>query len=199
MAGLEEARQALERLRKLTGYKEEEKKGRERKWIIYKITSKYSDKIYIGSDYRNMEEILKTHIMKAEKYYRLKCYYLASYEILKLGGIGIEEIEVYNCNQKIELLEREEEYIKGNLDMCVNIFSPIDNNVIIAKNKSKIEKEIARRKLELSNFREEKIKNKCLEGYNISRAKELVREEDINIMRDIDENLDMIYSVWIAK
>jgi len=199
MAGLEEARRALESLRKLTGYKEEEKKGRERKWIIYKITSKYSDKIYIGSDYRNMEEILKMHIMKAEKYYRLKCYYLASYEILKLGGIGIEEIEVYNCKQKIELLEREEEYIKENLDICVNIVSPLDNNKIIGRNKSKIEKDIARRKLELEKFIANSIEKKIEEGYNISRAKELAKEEDMKIMYDVDDNLDMIYSVWMAK
>jgi len=200
MAGLEEARQALERLRKLTGYKEEEsKKGIDRRWIIYKITSKNSDKIYIGSDHRNLEAILKTHIMKAEKYERLKCYYLASYEILKLGGIGIDEIEVYNCNKKIELLEREEEYIKNNLDICVNIVSPLDNNKIIGRNKSKIEKDIARRKLELEKFIANSIEKKIKEGYNISRAKELAKEEDMKIMYDIDDNLDMIYSVWMSK
>lgn len=111
----------------------------ERRWIIYKITSENTDKVYIGSDNKSIDKVLRYHINRAERYERLKCYYLASYEILKMGGIGIEEIEIYNCKKKNDLLKREEEYIMDNLDICVNIFSPLDNNEIIRPNKRAIE------------------------------------------------------------
>ena len=111
-----------------------------RRWIIFMITSSNSNKIYIGSEHRSLDIVLRYHINKAERYERLKCFYLASYEVLKYGGISIEEIEVFNCKKKEDLKKREEEYILENLDKCVNIVSPLDNNVIIGKNRKKIEK-----------------------------------------------------------
>lgn len=196
MAGLEEATNALEGLRKICLVPVSKDN---RRWIIYKITSKYSDKIYIGSDHRDVMSVLKMHINRAERYKRLKCFYLASYEILKLGGVGIDEIEVYDCNSKIELLEREEEYIMENLDMCVNIVSPLDNKVIIGKNKRKIEKDIARRKMELEKFIESGVVIKLEEGYDLDSARKLAKEEDMRILDYIDSNIDVIYGEWMAR
>jgi len=171
----------------------------ERRWIIYKITSENTDKVYIGSDNKSIDKVLRYHINRAERYKRLKCYYLASYEILKMGGIGIEEIEIYNCKKKNDLLKREEEYIMDNLDICVNIFSPLDNNEIIRPNKRAIENQIRKRKKELEDFISLNVSKLVDDGYSFEEAKYLARENDIKMMNYIDDNIEEIYSKWMSK
>ena len=121
------------------------------RWLIYMITSENSEKVYIGSGI-DLEKELRYHINRAERYERLKCCYVSSYEVLRYGSIGIEELEVFEGNRKIELLERVEEYIMENIDVCVNIFSVVDSKKVICKNKKKSKNDIDMRKVELEEF-----------------------------------------------
>jgi len=92
---------------------------------IYKITSEHTDKIYIGSTTRNLNDRITNH----------KCYYnkwkdnntrqyCSSYKLYKLGDIKYELLELYKCNNKKELLEREAYYIKQNYILVVNKNKP---------------------------------------------------------------------------
>jgi hypothetical protein len=168
-------------------------------WKIYMIKSENSERVYIGSDHRELGKVLRYHINRAERYERLKCFYLASYEVLRHGGVSIIEIEEFEGKRKIELLEREYEYIMENLDICVNIFSPLDNNKIICKNKRKAERDILNRKKELEDFISGRVEEKMSKGYSLEESKILAREEDIKEMDNIDNNIEEIYERWMAS
>lgn len=168
------------------------------RWLIYMITSENSDKVYIGSGI-DLEKELRYHINRAERYERLKCCYVSSYEVLRYGSIGIEELEVFEGNRKSELLERVEEYILENIDVCVNIFSVVDVKKMICKNKKKCKNDIDMRKLELEEFIKKNVENKMSEGYNKEEAQILAREEDIKEMYDIDNNIEEIYKKWMER
>ena len=163
------------------------------------IKSDNSEKVYIGSDHRELDKVLRYHINRAERYVRLKCFYLASYEVLKHGGVSIVEIEEFESKRKVELLEREYEYIMENLDICVNIFSPLDSKKIICKNKRKVERDILNRKKELEDFISGRVEDKMMEGYGLGESKILAREEDIKEMDNIDNNIEEIYEKWMAS
>jgi hypothetical protein len=124
---------------------------------------------------------------------------VCSYEVLRYGSIGIEELEVFEGKRKSELLERVEEYIMENIDVCVNIFSAVDGNKMICKNKNKCKKDIEGRKVELEEFIRNNVENKMSEGYNKEEAKILAREEDIKEMYDIDNNIEEIYKKWMER
>ncbi len=169
-----------------------------RSWIIYMIVSENSDKVYIGSGI-DLKKELRYHINRAERYERLRCFYLPSYEVLRHGGIRIEEIEVFIGKKKSDLLERVEEYIMENKDICVNIFSVIDDKRIISKNKKKCEKDIIKRKDELDDFIRYNLEKKISEGYSIEESKIKAREDDIKEMYEIDNNIEEIYKKWMER
>ena len=83
---------------------------------IYKITSKQTDKIYIGSTIRSLSYRITEHKsdIKRERY---KCI---SGEILKYGDYEISLIENYPCNNVDELRKRESWYQTNTLN-CINI------------------------------------------------------------------------------
>jgi len=169
-----------------------------RSWIIYMITSENSDNVYIGSGI-DLNKELRYHINRAERYERLRCFYLPSYEVLRHGGIRIEEIEVFIGKKKSDLLKRVEEYIMENKDICVNIFSVIDDKRIISKNKKKCEKDIIKRKDELDDFIRYNLEKKISEGYSIEESKIKAREDDIKEMYEIDNNIEEIYKKWMER
>lgn len=79
---------------------------------IYKITSPNTDKIYIGSTTQKLYQRFNEHKKDNVNY--------SSKEIIMLGGSKIELIEDYPCNNKNELLEREQHYIDLNNAICIN-------------------------------------------------------------------------------
>lgn len=168
------------------------------RWVIYMITSEKSDKVYIGGGI-DLEKELRYHINRAERYERLKCCYVSSYEVLRYGSIGIEELEVFEGNRKSELLDRVEEYIMENIDVCVNIFSAVDGKKMICKNRSKCKKDIDMRKLELEEFKINNVDKKVSEGYSREEGIILARDEDIKEMYDIDNNIEEIYKKWMER
>lgn len=168
------------------------------RWLIYMITSEKSDKVYIGGGI-DLEKELRYHINRAERYERLKCCYVSSYEVLRYGSIGIEELEVFEGNRKSELLDRVDEYIMENIDVCVNVFSAVENKKMICKNKKKCKDDIDMRKKELDEFILNNVNNKMREGYSKEEAMILAREDDIKEMYDIDNNIEEIYKKWMER
>ena len=82
---------------------------------IYKLTSKQTDKIYVGSTIRTLNRRMmghRTHITNGSN--------LTSIEILKNDDSIIELIEDYPCNSKKELHEREQHYMDLYKDIIVN-------------------------------------------------------------------------------
>jgi len=92
---------------------------------IYKIVSPNTEKIYIGSTTQKLNRRLSKHEGSSS-------LYCSSKEIIILGGSKIELIEDYPCNNKKELLEREQFYIDLYKTICVN-----KNNTIMDENSKK--------------------------------------------------------------
>jgi hypothetical protein len=87
---------------------------------IYKIVSPNTDKIYIGSTKRTLLRRMQEHISEYDR----KKYCCTSKIILDAGNATIELIEVFNCNNRKELHQREGYYIKLYINICVNKVIP---------------------------------------------------------------------------
>jgi hypothetical protein len=80
---------------------------------IYKIVSDSTDKIYIGSTVKSLEERLEEHENDYELWFNkeFKSGYISSFEILKYEDAYIELLEEYPCENKQQLFKREGEMI----------------------------------------------------------------------------------------
>ena len=88
---------------------------------IYRITSLGTSDIYIGSTVKKyLSSRLAEHIYYYDKYLNGNKYYISSYEILKHGDYEIRLIESYPCENKNDLLKKEQEYIDIYENICVN-------------------------------------------------------------------------------
>ena len=88
---------------------------------IYKITSPSTEKIYIGSTTQSLSYRLQNHI----KIYKLYIddntkEYSSSNEILAYGDYEIILIAQFNFNNISELKKKKDEYIKANINICIN-------------------------------------------------------------------------------
>lgn len=81
---------------------------------IYKINSKHSDKVYIGSTYHKLNWRFSVHKSNHKKY---NC---SVSELFKLGDCKIELIENYPCKNRKEL-EIREGWHQKNTPNCLNI------------------------------------------------------------------------------
>jgi hypothetical protein len=112
---------------------------------IYKIVSKNSEKIYIGSTCMKIEDRFIRHILDYEFYNRYKDNYVSSFEVIKCGDARIELLESLDNIGKEELLIKESKYIHNNIDVCVNILDPCSNKVLydnsLEKEKRRLEKD----------------------------------------------------------
>ena len=82
---------------------------------IYKITSKQTSSIYIGSTIQSLKERFQQHTKQSSKGQCL------SREITKYADAEIHLIEHYSCNSKHELENKEYEHMS---ELCVNIWKP---------------------------------------------------------------------------
>ena len=87
---------------------------------IYKITSLGTSNIYIGSTTQKLNDRLYNHISNYNKYLNGNIHYFTSYEILKHDDHKIELIENYPCENKNDLLKKEQEYLDFYENICVN-------------------------------------------------------------------------------
>lgn len=112
---------------------------------IYKIVSKNSDKIYIGSTCFSIEDRLKKHILDYEFYNSYNEHYTSSFEVIKCGDICIELLESLENVSREELKKKESEYIHKNLGICVNILDPVSRGALYdnkeEKQKRRLEKD----------------------------------------------------------
>ncbi len=87
---------------------------------IYKICSNLTDKIYIGSTTQTLAKRLYAHVLDYKQYIITNTKYITSYEIIKLEDYYITLIEEHNFNNRQQLLKREGEIIKLNINNVVN-------------------------------------------------------------------------------
>jgi len=90
---------------------------------IYKICSKQTDKIYVGSTTQTIEHRFFEHKTTYHQYQKNKRNYLTSFEIIKFGDAYVELIENFPTDNKNDLRTREKFYIENN--NCVNQNIPI--------------------------------------------------------------------------
>ena len=94
---------------------------------IYKLISPHTNKIYIGSTYKTLEQRYNNH----RRHFSLwknnnetKNNYVTSYDLFELNNVSIELLETYPCNTKHELHIRERYWIEQNIDIVVNKHIP---------------------------------------------------------------------------
>ena len=85
---------------------------------IYAIKCNETNDVYIGSTIRELNIRLIEHKTRRKKYTEGKYRYTTSFEIVQYDSCYIELLEVYPCNNKIELERKEGEYIQNM--KCVN-------------------------------------------------------------------------------
>ncbi len=194
MAGLEEARRALESLRKITGNNEESKKGRD--GVIYTLTAK--GKIYVGFEYDdNVVKQIKDLLVRARSYEELGYLYEASYEVLKNDSIDYEIVSMHDVKNKKILAELALKYMLSLGVKCVNIWNPVDilngdKPRVITKRKNINEyiKSIEARKKEVEKvLLDEYIEN----GLSKTEGLEKVSETYKLIMSEIRKDKDNMY------
>ena len=98
----------------LTIVKPESKTGK-----VYMITSKQTDKIYIGSTF----ETLHRRMCKHKSKFKCKNDNRSANQIVKFDDCIITQIEEYNNISFEELRKREQEAINTNKDKCINAVS----------------------------------------------------------------------------
>lgn len=135
---------------------------------IYKIISNETDKIYIGSTTKTLDERLRTHKYDYKYYSSGKYHYISSFEIVKYEDCNIILLENFPCNSKKELQEREQHYIKNNLN-CFNKYSALRTK----EDKQKYMKDYNKKYNEL-NFEELKEKDKIYYELN----KEIIKSKN---------------------
>ena len=109
---------------------------------IYKITSPKTDKVYIGSTTKTIEQRLRKHKTNYNSYLNGKMpKNITSYEIIKHGDAIVELVEEREFKDMKEMLERERFYIE-NVKNTVNKHTPItteeEKKQYIIDNKEKV-------------------------------------------------------------
>lgn len=93
---------------------------------IYKLTHPDTEKIYIGSTICGLSKRLCQHKWDYNKYLIGEHNYVSSFDLFDLGvdDSQIQLIELFPCNSKKELLQREGYWIKKYDEACVNKYIP---------------------------------------------------------------------------
>jgi len=153
---------------------------------IYKICNKNSDKIYIGSTVKSLQERFSQHLRVYKYYLNSNNKYLTSIEIVKDETSYIEQLAEVQFYDKKELLNKESLFIDMYKDICVNkniVFNVTDRKQYIKKyyekNKEKIKKYYENNKSKIletkkknyeKNYKE-KYQKVCKEYYKKNKEK----------------------------
>jgi len=89
---------------------------------VYKIISNETDKCYVGSTIKNINQRFTGHKRDYKRHNNGNYHYTSSYDILQYDDAKIECIVEIEFEDKKELIDLESKYIKE-LD-CVNIIIP---------------------------------------------------------------------------
>ena len=100
---------------------------------IYKIVDNTNDNIYIGSTCEKLIRRLQKHKSSYKCYLNpdIKQGYMRSFDIIKNGDFNIILLEECSCDNKEQLLSREQYWIDKK--KCVNYNNPIHNNIKYAR------------------------------------------------------------------
>lgn len=82
---------------------------------IYKIVSSQTDKIYFGSTTVGLSNRMSKHRYNAKQNHNI-----SSKEILQYNDARIVLVENYPCNNREELVSREQHYIEQHQNNCCN-------------------------------------------------------------------------------
>ncbi len=89
---------------------------------IYKLISKNSNDVYIGSTTQTLNARYNEHTSDYRKYQKDKGYYMTSYNVLDKGDCEMVLLEKYPTENRKDLHEREKFWIKSL--KCVNKYIP---------------------------------------------------------------------------
>jgi hypothetical protein len=106
---------------------------------VYIISSKNTDKVYIGSTYNSLEKRLEIHEISFYGYDMYRLDYCSSYEVMKYGEYSIAELESKVCDIK-ELEKHESIWISRYGDRSVNVLDPYTKIVLKGKEIGKMER-----------------------------------------------------------
>lgn len=129
---------------------------------IYTLRSHQTDNIYIGSTIEKLSSRMAKHRCDYKRWKEGTMNYVTSFEILQYDDCYIELLEIYPCNCKMELEQREGKFIRE-MD-CVN-------KLVAGRNKKEYNKE---NKVQIAGWKKEyyeKNKQKFVE-YNKEYYKE---------------------------
>jgi hypothetical protein len=150
--------------------------------IVYIISSKNTDKVYIGSTYNSLEKRLEMHEIAYYGYDMYRLDYCSSYEVMKYGEYSISELESKVCDIK-ELEKHESMWISRYGDRSVNVVDPYSRRVLEGKEIGKME-----RKKEKWN-RLFEICKRCLRADGMTREELIILKSLVinNMRNDIIE------------
>ena len=132
---------------------------------IYKLTSPYTDQIYIGSTTKELSERLKGHKDNYSSYLKQKHSYTTAFELIKLNNYTITLIELWNVETLQELRNREGYHVRKTPN-CINDVIPgrtkkeyrAENKEHISKQKKEYREQNLEKRLEYEKkYREEHI------------------------------------------
>ena len=89
---------------------------------IYKLVSKSSDDIYIGSTCNPLKQRLSGHIWDYKMFLIGKQHFITSYHLANYENVQIVLVENFTCQTNAELCKREGYFIRNT--MCVNKVVP---------------------------------------------------------------------------
>jgi hypothetical protein len=85
---------------------------------IYKLTSSQTDKVYIGSTIRSLNDRFSNHKCSYKSWLKSQMNNITSYDLLQYDDVKIELIKEFPCETKKELEKEEGKIILEN--NCVN-------------------------------------------------------------------------------
>jgi hypothetical protein len=156
---------------------------------IYVIRSPSTDKIYIGSTIEKyLSNRLGGHNAHYKRYLTGKHHNITSFKIIKLGDAYIELLELFPCNNKLELCKREGELIRQHKNNCVNrIIEGRSKKEYRQDNKEKIKEQ----QKQYQQDNKEKIKEKNKQHYE--NNKEIIKEQKKQYQQDNKEKIKEKY------
>ena len=201
MSSIDDARSALEKLKRLLGSKKAVEKN-EIVGVIYSLSA--GKKVYIGSEYENnVYRVIKDLIVRSRSYDELGYLYDASYEVLKNDKVKLEIVGRYSVKSKKELSLIARDYIKSLGIKCVNIWDPVDilmggkvSIISVSKGVKEYIKSIYNKKSEIeSQMIDEYIKD----GNSVEESKEKVKLTYKLIMCEIRKDKESMFAEKIIQ
>lgn len=89
---------------------------------IYKLTSPYHEKAYLGSTYQKPQYRFRQHEQSFKKYKDCRQHWLSSFEIFEAGDVLFEILEQFRFNNLYEVRCREQAWFEANEGKLVNAF-----------------------------------------------------------------------------